>query len=54
MASTIGKLQQITVRFKPEDMKRIEDIAEMDNRPPANFVAWCVLKYIKQFEEKKQ
>ncbi len=44
------KLQQITVRFKPEDMERIKELAEKDTRPPANFITWIVLQYINTVE----
>lgn len=42
----MAKLSQITVRFKPEDMERIEALAEAETRPTANFITWLVLKYL--------
>ena len=43
----MAKLEQITVRFEPEDMEKIRALAKEDTRPPANFITWVVLQYIK-------
>ncbi len=45
------KLAQITVRFKEEDMERVKAMAEAETRPPANFITWVVLKYLKEAED---
>lgn len=42
----MAKLQQITVRFEPDDMERIKALAKKETRPPANFITWVVLQYI--------
>ena len=50
----MAKLSQITVRFKPEDMERIEALAEAETRTTSNFITWVVLQYVKTHEERSQ
>ena len=53
----MAQTAQITVRFEPEDMARIKELAKRETRPPANFITWVVLQYIrnvKHLEEQAQ
>ena len=47
----MAKLEQITVRFKSDDMAKIKARAEQEPRPPANFITWVVLQYVKAHGE---
>ena len=48
------KLQQITVRFELEDMERIKELAKKNTRPPANFITWVGLQYIKDIQDENK
>ncbi len=50
----MNKGKAITVRFSPEEMKKLEKYAAKDNRPVANLIYHVALCYVQELENKEK
>ena len=50
----MSKGKAITVRFSPEDMKKLEKYAAKDNRPVANLIYHVALCYVQEQEKEEK
>lgn len=38
---------QITIRLDSEDMEQIKALAQKDNRPVSNYIAWVIAQHLR-------